>query len=428
MASPKENITCPICLSESHLNQTHENESAKKHLREAVKDCPKAQRIQNAIKVLTDCKMTTVKNVESHFEKLTLRLQEEKQTILDSLENTQSNYSNYLIQLSQTKGQNSVDLSKELRRILNKETLNSMFYYREGCVEDISNAKIIGEVSVPDELFEKSPPALNDISSFIVKNTTTIPECTWFFVNEDGIYTVETIKNLFSSKTYKVNYLSFKTSKTETLYQTKNELGILFAINGEVFVHNVKNSCIHLGLNSGDVIEQKISTFSARMSSTKAILITCLSLDKQTVWLYKGKKLLDIFHLKERIESVFPTSKGDILIVKQRRKTVFWLFKTTESVIAIINRSTKEITNEFTTVQQKLFIQPTIDGGVLVLGINELKVYSLDSKLRVMSTFLLSSEPSFLCVPTHSQLKELYIGKISRGGGMVQKYSPLSLS
>lgn len=424
--SPKELIQCPICTPvEKGCKKDADNESSKKLATPQDISNYRDGRIESALKLIEESKQETRRNIEDYFDRLVQGLQDEKNNLIDSLDNSMSNFSNYLIQLAQNQQSDVGELKNQLRNLSNKQTVEKMFSYRSGSIESIINPKIIGELSIPDEFFEKPTPIMKDISNFIAKSTCNFPRCTWFFVNEDGIYSIATSKNFFSGTTSKIIHTNFKTATSETIYRTKKELGMLFVINEEVLVYNVKDNCIHLGLNSGDVIEQKISTFSAALGSSKTTLITCLSLDKQTVWLYKGKHLIDIFHLIERIENVFPMPKGDIVIVKDRKNTVFWFFKTTETVVAIFDRTTKEIKHEFTTVQQKLLIRPTITGGILALGSRDHKIYSLKSDLRIDSV-MENAKSSFIFTPTHSKVDEFYAGNCSGEGGSVCSFSHIA--
>lgn len=393
-------LACSSCASTSHLG--HNIVDIGNYSRKEDGLYPKLPDQSDALSMQ---KAFVENNINQHFDQILAYINAERRNLIEILENSYVNYQN--AGLNPGEQMNSADI---------------LFNFKAGTPGSVLDTKITGELYISGTLVQ-TRDGFRNLGAFVNNRQLEFKKCDSVFVNEDGIYNVDSKRQVTLSKTYSIKYTDFA-GNIKKLYTTKSELGDIRAIKEEVYVHDITQGHIMLGLQSNEVIKQNISTFTVNLSFNNTVLIACLSDDKKTAWLYKGSKFIQAFQFQNTVKNLLPTKSGDLLVETHVNDPKFFnILSTKRTSIAIYSASTQKLVKEFKTGVQSFSIFPTMDGGFLVFSISTGKLIALDSELQFRSSWEYPADKCYVFGPTYKQLDEFYIANCSKSKGLLCIYS-----
>lgn len=392
-------LACNVCASNSHLG--HNIVDIVNYSRKEDSLYPKLPDRNDALSMQ---KAFVENNINQHFDQILAYVNAERRNLIEILENSYVNYQN--AGLNPTGEINAGDM---------------LFNFKAGAPGKVLDTKITGELYIKGSLVQ-TRDGFRNLGAFVNSRQMEFKKCEGVFVNEDGIYNVDSKRQVTLSKTYTIKYTDFD-GNVSKLYTTKSELGDIRAIKGEIYVHDITQGHIMLGLQSNEVIKQNISTFSVNLSFNNVVFVACLSDDKKTAWLYKGSKFVQAFQFQNSVKNLLPTKSGDLLVETHVNDPKFFnIISTKRTSIAIYDCSSQKMVKEFKTSVQTFSISPTMDGGFLVFSQSTGKLIALDSDLQFRSSWEYPADKCYVFGPTYKQLDEFYIANCSKSKGILCVY------
>ncbi|CAD5112184.1 DgyrCDS1418 [Dimorphilus gyrociliatus] len=389
-------LACNICASISHIG--HNIIDIANYARREDGLYPK---LPDQSDVLSMQKSLVENSINEHFDQIIAYVNAEKRNLIEILENSYVNYQNA-----------GINPGEDMKRS------EMVFNFKPGTPGSVLDTKITGELYISGSLVQ-ARDGFRNLGAFVNSRQMDFKKCDSVFINEDGIYNVDSKRQVTLSKTYSIKFTDFDGNVTK-LYSTKSELGDLCVIKGEVYVHDITQGHIMLGLQSNEFIKQNISTFTVNLSHNGQVLITCLSEDKKTVWLYKGSKFIQAFQMQSSVKNLLPTKSGDVLIETHVNDPKFFnILSTKRTSISLYSSTTQKQLKEFKTSVQTFSIYPTMDGGFLIYSQSTGKLIALDTDLQFRSSWEYPADKCYVFGPTYKQLDEFYIANCSKSKGLL---------